>query len=351
MPQHASRIPIEQARHPWFIGVDVGGTNCKLGLVDDDGRIIAQTSIPTEEERGPDDAIQRIKQALDELLSQRAVGWQDVEALGLGTPGSQDLRRGWIIDPPNMPHWRNFPIRNTLANACGKLCSYANDANAAAYGEFWVGTGRDHASMVMFTLGTGVGGGIILNGQSVDGENSFGSELGHLIIDYRDDARLCVWGGGRGHLEAYASASAVVVRAQELLNAGRESSVQKRISRGEELTTKILAEEAESGDKFSLEIILETARFLGVGVTSAVHAVDPGAVVIGGAMTFGGHQTNVGRRFLETVRKEFQARCYGVVANTYIDYAMLGGDAGMIGAAGIARTEWHKARLQTAPRR
>jgi glucokinase len=253
-----------------------------------------------------------------------------------------------MLDPPNMPHWKNFPIRDTVAKVCGRPCSYSNDANAAAYGEFWVGAGRDSDSMVMFTLGTGVGGGIILNGESIDGENSFGSELGHIIIDYHEDARLCVWGGGRGQLEAYASASAVVARAQEILNTGRDSSVNRRLAAGETLTAKMLAEEAELGDKFSLEIILETARFLGVGVTSVVHTVDPGAVVIGGAMTFGGSENEVGRLFLEMVREEFRRRCFGVVINTSIDYAMLGGDAGMIGAAGIARAAWHRKRAPAA---
>lgn len=351
MPHHRGRIPIEQARRPWFVGVDVGGTNIKLGVVDNDGRILDQTSIPTDEERGPADAIQRVKQALDRLLGNLGLGWQDVAAVGLGTPGSQDLRRGWIIEPPNMPHWKNFPIRDAFANACGRPCSYVNDANAAAYGEFWVGAGRGHDSMVMFTLGTGVGGGIILNGMLVDGMNSFGSELGHIVIDWRAEARLCVWGGGRGQLEAYASASAVAARAREVLDAGRESSVRPRLDAGETLTTKMLAEEAESGDKFSLEIILETARFLGVGITSVVHTVDPGAVVIGGAMTFGGHETNVGRRFLNDVRAEFQDRCFGVVANTSIDYATLGGDAGMMGTAGIARADCHKNTTQTGLKR
>jgi glucokinase len=342
MSHHRERIPIEQAHRPLFVGVDVGGTNIKIGVVDDAGRSVGQVSIPTEEPRGPSDAISRMKQAIERLLAELRIKPEEVAAIGLGTPGSQDVRRGWTLDPPNMPHWKNFPVRDALAEACDKPCSYANDANAAAFGEFWVGTGRGSKSMVMFTLGTGVGGGIILDGMSVDGENSFGSELGHIIIDYHDTARLCVWGGGRGQLEAYASASAVVVRAQEALASGTESTVRRRLAAGESLTTKMLSEEAESGDKFSLEIILETARYLGVGVTTVVHAVDPGSVVIGGAMTFGGHKTKVGRRFLETIRDEFRGRCFDVVKTTQIDYAVLGGDAGFIGAAGIARLNFQK---------
>lgn len=341
MVQSPERVPVDQARRPFFVGFDVGGTNTKIGLVDDEGRTLAKTLIPTQEEEGPAAAIVRMKATMDDLLSQLKISSLDVAAIGLGTPGTQDIRRGMILEPPNMPHWRYFPIRDRLSEACGKPCSFANDANAAAYGEFWVGSGREYNSMVMFTLGTGVGGGIILNGHLVEGENSFGSELGHVVIDSRGDARLCVWGGGLGQLEAYASASAVVARALEKLAAGAQSSVQCRLADGAELTAKMLFEEAELGDAFALEIILETARYLGVGVTTVVHALDPGAVVIGGAMTFGGHGTVVGRRFLAAVREEFLRRTFNVVAQTVINYASLGGDAGFIGAAGIAHNHWH----------
>jgi glucokinase len=190
----------------------------------------------------------------------------------------------------------------------------------------------------MFTLGTGVGGGIILGGMSVDGEHSFGSELGHIIIDQSPEARLCMWGGGRGELEAYASAPAVVARTQELLDMGHPSRLQSRIEAGESLSTLMMAEEAERGDALCQEVILETARLLGVGVVSVVHAVDPAVVILGGAVNFGGHTTEIGRRFLSRVRAEFHMRAYHVVRDsTVIDFASLGGDAGYIGAAGIAR--------------
>lgn len=339
-------IDLHEAERPLFVGVDVGGTNIKLGIVDNQGRALIHDSIKTEEERGPADAVRRIWEALRAMLVNRLLTWDDIAALGLGTPGTQDVRRGWILEPPNLPHWRDFPIRDALAEACGKPCAYVNDANAAAYGEFWVGAGSQSQSMVMFTLGTGVGGGIILDGQLVNGENSFGSELGHLVIDCRPDARKCVWGGGRGQLEAYASASAVVARAEEALLTAGPTTVRDRLESGDAFTTKMLAEEAELGDKFSLEIILETARYLAAGITSAVHAVDPGLVVLGGAMTFGAHRTKVGELFLATVREEFQSRCFHVVANTRIDYASLGGDAGFIGAAGIGRAMYLRSKTQ-----
>lgn len=149
------------------------------------------------------------------MLAESSVSMDSIARLGLGTPGSMNISEGMILEPPNMPHWRNYPIRDALAEACGKPVSFANDANAAAYGEFWIGSGRNHTSMIMLTLGTGVGGGIIVEGKSIDGNNSFGSECGHIVVDSSAEARECAWGGGRGELEAYASASAVVRNAQE----------------------------------------------------------------------------------------------------------------------------------------
>lgn len=332
------RIPVSSAQRPLFAGVDVGGTNTKIGLVDDLGRTFGFVSIATDEEKGPEEAIQRIGAAIRGLLAEGNLTLNDLSAIGLGTPGSMDIPTGQILEPPNMPHWRYYPVRDRLSEACGKPVAFANDANAAAFGEYWVGSGRGCKSMVMFTLGTGVGGGIILDGASVDGAHSFGSELGHMVIDHSDQARFCVWGGGQGELEAYASAPAVVDRAAEALAQGRASTVSDRLAAGETLSPLLLATEAEQGDAFALEMILETARYLAVGIVTVVHAVDPEVVILGGAMNFGGHATRVGREFLQKVRAEFQRRAYHVVAHsTTIDFAMLGGDAGYIGAAGLAR--------------
>jgi glucokinase len=328
-----------------FVGVDVGGTNIKIGVVDDNGNTLAYTSVPTNEELGAESAMRRSSDAITQLLAETKLTLDDVAAVGLGTPGSMDIPNGFILEPPNMPSWRYFPLRDRLSELCGKPVGFANDANAAAYGEYWIGSGRQFNSLVMFTLGTGVGGGIILDGISLDGAHSFGSELGHIIVDSRLDARLCVWGGGQGQLEAYASAPAVAARAGDLLAAGRTSSLSKRTSKGEELSSLMLFEEAEQGDEFSREVIVETARLLGVGIVSVVHAVDPEAIILGGAMNFGGHDTATGRMFLERVREEFQSRAYHVVRNSVtIDYAALGGDAGYIGAAGIGRTLYQRTK-------
>ncbi|MCA9219058.1 MAG: ROK family protein [Planctomycetales bacterium] len=342
MNPNVPQVAAADAQRPLFFGVDVGGTNTKIGLVDDNGATIDTRKTPTHEERGPADAIQRMAAIYHEMLATHGIQDEDVAAAGLGCPGSMDIPNGLVLAPPNLPHWRHFPIRDALGEAIGKLVGYANDANAAAYGEYWIGSGRNHPNMVMLTLGTGVGGGIIVNNLSIDGTNSFGSECGHIIVDSHEDARLCVWGGGQGQLEAYACAGAVVARTRELLDGGRESSLSARLAAGEELTPLLLYEEAERGDALSLEVILETARYLGIAITTLVHIIDPGLIVIGGAMTFGEHRTAIGRQFLDAIRAEFRRRAFeAVLDGTVIDYASLGGAAGYIGAAGIGRVAFY----------
>ncbi|XZE20528.1 ROK family protein [Pirellulaceae bacterium SH449] len=331
---------VSQASSPFFFGIDVGGTGIKIGLVDDSGMTIGFTSIPTEEPKGPEDAMRRVGAACSELLKDLGLDWDVIPRVGLGTPGSQDIPKGMLIAPPNHPHWHNFPIVPCLERELKRPVSFANDANAAAFGEFWVGTGAIYSSMVLLTLGTGVGGGIIVDNQLVVGQNSFGGECGHLLVDSRPDARLCVWGGGRGHLEAYASASAVAARAKEALLAGADSCLRDRADR---VTARMIYEAAETGDTFSLKIIDETADYLAIGITTLVHTLDPGLVVLGGAMDFGGNGSPIGQRFLNRIKSSFRERSFEYVANgTTIDFASLGGDAGYLGAAGIARMDHHK---------
>ena len=342
MAENAPQVDLEAAESPLFVGVDVGGTNIKFGLVDNLGRTLAYSTIATDSETGPADAIVRMAAEIEGLISGSGANHDDVVAVGLATPGTMDIAAGMILEPPNLPTWRHFPIRDRLQDAVAKPVSYANDANAAAFGEFWVGTGKNVPSLVMLTLGTGVGGGIIIGDLSIDGEHSHGSECGHIVIDYQPDARMCAC-GHTGHLEAYCSAKALVGRAEEVLRDDRPSSVRQRLENGEPLTPLMLAQEAEKGDKLSNELITELANYLAVGVTSLVHTIDPGAVVLGGAMNFGGGDSDLGRRFLATVRAEFKRRTFPVPGEkVLIDFAELEGDAGYVGAAGIARTAWHR---------
>ncbi len=342
MPAEPATIDVTCAQRPLFLGFDVGGTNIKLGVVDDLGRPLAQTKIVTEEERGPRDAVKRARVAVDEMLGSMGLKVADLAAVGLCVPGTMDIPRGMFLQPHNLPHWHYFPIRDCVAEAFGLHTAFANDANAAAYGESWVGSGRQYNSIVMLTLGTGVGGGIIVGDLSIDGENSHGSECGHIIIDNSPAARMCGC-GQPGHLEAYCSATALVARTHELIAEGRATSLTNRISEMSPLTALMISEEADAGDSLSYEVIMELATGLGLGIVTLMHTIDPGAVILGGAMNFGGHEDAVGRRFIEQVRSIVRKRAFPIPAQkTVIDFASLGSDAGYIGAAGIARAEFHK---------
>jgi glucokinase len=372
MTTHREPIPAQEGRAPFFVGVDLGGTNIKVGVVDDLGRPIiladdeqggpvndrqegpaVKLSVPTEVEKGAEDATRRMGEAVKRAMQAAGVDASAVPRVGLGSPGTMDIPAGKLVDPVNLigPEWKGFPIRDRLGDHCAKPVAFVNDAAAAAYGEFWVGSGQDFHSLVLLTLGTGIGCGIIVGGLSIDGENSHGAECGHIIIDCSESARVCGC-GQPGHLEAYASATALIKRAQEALSTGRPSTLPERIEREDKKPEnqrkgipELIAEEAAAGDGLSLELVMETARYLGIGIVSLMHTIDPNGVLLGGAMTFGGRETELGRRFLARIEEEVQRRAFPVLAErTAIDFAALGGDAGYIGAAGIARAEHLKAQ-------
>ena len=330
-------VPLAEVRRPLYAGVDLGGTNIKAALVDDLGRCAAFHTEKTHAERGPEDAAARMGAAVDVLARQAGIVAADIAAVGVGSPGPLDLQAGTIVRAGNLVGWDNFPLRDRVAAHCGLPVTFANDANAAAYGEFWVGAGRAHESLVLLTLGTGVGGGIIIGDLNVEGAHSHGSECGHMIVDPFETARTCPC-GHTGHLEAYCSAKSLVARAEEALAAGGRGTLAAAVAAGEPLTPILVGREAEAGDRLATDLVMETARWLGIGIVSLMHAIDPEAVMIGGAMTFGGERAPVGRAFLERVRAEVRRRTFPTLAEkTVIGYASLGGDAGSIGAAGLAR--------------
>ncbi len=328
------------AERPLYLGVDLGGTNVKLGLVDDQGNPLASASMPTDVPLGAEDATRRIGERARALVAEAGAALDDVPCIGLATPGTMDVPAGMLLEPHNLPGWSHFPIRDRLSHYCGKPVVYVNDANAAAYGEFWKGSGAELSSMILLTLGTGVGGGILVDHHLIDGAHSHGGEVGHIIIDSRDDSRLCPC-GQRGHLEAYASGTAVIRRTEEALESGAKTSLSDRMEQGAELSPLLVAEEAQAGDALSLKIVENTARYLGIGLVTLIHTIDPDGVVLGGAMDFGGHDSPLGRQFLDRVRDEVKQRAFPVLAEKVsIDFALLGGAAGYIGAAGVARRQY-----------
>ena len=323
---------------PYYLGIDVGGTNIKAGVVSAAGVPIGKVvAVKTEADRGAEVGLEQIEVAGRAAVEAAGLSLSDLHAIGLATPGPMDIRRGLLLSPANMPLWHDMPVRDETAKRLGKPTLLQNDANAAAYGEFWVGAAKDASSLVLWTLGTGIGCGIIYDSEIIEGAHSLGSECGHIIIDM-DGPRVHPGTGQRGTLEAYASARAVVARCREALETGRTTSIKQRLTSGEELTPKLIADEAEQGDALAEEIVMETARYLGIGTVSVMHTIDPEMVLFGGAMTFGAMKTPLGRRFLDRIREEIKLRAFAACSeHTSVDFARLGGDAGYIGAAGCAR--------------
>jgi glucokinase len=339
MSSDRTLLPLSEATRPFYAGIDLGGTNIKAALLDDLGRIVEFHTEPTHAARGPEDAAARMGRAVHTLAGRAGIATTDVARVGLGSPGPLDIPAGTIVRAGNLPGWDDFPLRDRVAAHAGCEVTFANDANAAGYGEYWVGSARGSSSLVLLTLGTGVGGGIIIGDLNVEGAHSHGSECGHIIVDPAPTARVCPC-GQPGHLEAYTSATSLKALAAEALAAGGTGSLAAAVAAGEALTPVVIAREAGAGDALAMGVLMEAARWLGIGIVTFMHTIDPEAVVIGGAMTFGREEHPVGRAFLERVREEVRRRTFPVLARrTSIRYASLGGDAGSIGAAGLARLD------------
>jgi glucokinase len=350
MPEPRRFISLAEAKTPLFAGIDLGGTTIKVGIVDDLGRPLSWHSLPTQVQCGPEDGALRMAAAVRKAIEELGIGPSAVARVGLGSPGILDVYSGVMVNPTNFPGWGGFPLRDRVSHHCGLPVAFVNDANAAAYGEFWVGSGRTFQSLILLTLGTGVGCGIIIGDVIIEGENGHGAECGHVLIDPSPNARRCSC-GMTGHLEAYASATAVTRRTEEAIFSGRPTSLAKRLAGGAELSPRLVAEEAEAGDGLAMEIVLETARYLALGIVSLLHTIDPAGVLLGGAMTFGGRESELGRLFLARVFDEVKSRTFPTLAaRLQIDFASLGTDAGYIGAAGIARLAHLKSLRKPAVR-
>jgi glucokinase len=315
---------------PCYVGLDVGGTSMKAGVVDDAGRPLSNVSLPTEAHRGQEFGLERMCETIRAAVRDAAIDLERVAAIGVATPGTMDIPAGVILDPPNLRPWQNVPVRQYIRDAFGLPTAFQNDANAAAYGEYWAGAGRGVHSMVLFTLGTGIGGGIIIGDQVLEGRHSHGGEVGHIKLEMTNPRRC---GCGRlGCLEAYASATAVVKRTREALAASNRSGLTAFANTDAELTARHVFGAAANGDALAAQVVEETAYYLAVGAMNLMHIIDPDVVVFGGGMIA------AGETFLERIRHHVRELAFPVLAErTRIVAAALGSDAGFIGAAACGR--------------
>ncbi len=311
----------------YIIGVDLGGTNLKAGLVDRDGKIHHRLSIKTDAHADPQAISHQIFGLVGEIIKNAPCKKTDIIGVGLGSPGLIDKKGETILFSPNLPQWRDIPIKRMVAERFSIPCALENDANAAAWGEKWVGAGKQAHSLVLLTLGTGIGGGIVLDDRLWRGADNVAAEIGHMVIQMDGPQCGC---GNRGCIEAYASATAMVRRFKESLQRGAPSALKDT----REITAKAINDAALQGDKASLDVIRETGEYLGVALVNIMHVLNPEMIVLAGGMTGSGEllmnpiKQVVGKRALEASRKD-----------TKIVFSLLGNDAGIIGAAGCLLKE------------
>ncbi len=268
-----------------FIGIDFGGSNTKAGLFDENIDLLGKDSIPTDSDSGPANVVKRIGRQCRGLIEKFGFSNEDIAAIGIGTPGPADYPNGIVIKSANMPNFKNTPLRDMIAAELGAPAVLENDANVACWGEFTEGAGKDISDMVFFTLGTGIGGGIVTQGRLLTGSDYNAAELGHIII--HPDGRLCGC-GQKGCVEAYASATWTAARATEAIETGAESSLKKVLQEKGEITCKDVYEHLAKGDELAKKITDETAKALALVCINMLHTTEPSRIVFAGGMIAAG---------------------------------------------------------------
>ena len=319
----------------YYIGVDLGGTNIAVGIVDENCKIIKKGSVPTKPERGADAIVKDMADLAKSLLLDLNIPISDVASVGVATPGTADTDRGIVVYANNVP-FLHYPLAEKLSGLLGGIPAYIeNDANAAAKAEAFAGVAAGAQYSVMITLGTGLGGGIVLDGKVYSGFNYAGAELGHIVIEKGGRQCSC---GRRGCWEAYSSATGLVNitkdRVAEAAAAGRKSSIIDAI--GDDYS-KISARTAftamKEGDALGAEIVDEYISYLACGIVNVINIFQPNVLSIGGGVCNEGD--NLMKPLLEKVWAETYSR--EGTPKTDIKIAKLGNDAGIIGAAVLGR--------------
>lgn len=310
----------------YVVGVDLGGTKISTALSDLEGKIINQTTIPTDAHEGEMPVLNRIINSIEKVVNDSAISYEDIKGIGIGSPGPLDAKQGIIITTPNLP-FKNFNLVKPISEKFGVPVFLDNDANVAAIGEFMFGAGKGAENIVFFTVSTGVGGGAILNGKVYRGHTSNALEIGHMTVAPHGPRCNC---GNVGCVEATSSGTAIAKRAHEALSTKVETSLRKY----ENVTSYEVFVEAAAGDSVAKDIIDDAMNYLGIAVANAVSIFDPEYVIIGGGVS------KAGDVVFDTVRKVVDKRCFKSMAESVkIVPAGLGTDAGLIGAVALALLE------------
>jgi len=312
----------------YIVGIDLGGTNIVSGCVAEDGSAVhGVRSVATGAEEGPDAVVGRIIVAAKESIAEtrREVPGADLIGAGIGAPGPLDTRSGMVLLTPNLG-WVNMPLRQRLKDGLGLRTALDNDANCAVLGEWWRGAARGTRIAVGLTVGTGIGGGIIIDGRLYHGASDIAGEVGHMTIDANGRRCKC---GNYGCIEAYASGPNIALRAVEALESGAESDLPSYVGGDlSRITAQTVYQAAHAGDELALEVVRDTAKFLGAAVASLINIFNPEAIVVVGGVTLAGES------LFEPLRREVSRRAFKpAVQVCRIVPGELTGVAGVYGAA------------------
>lgn len=309
----------------YYIGIDLGGTFIKGGVVDETGKILFKDKIPTGKER-PADAVIADMGSFVCVLREKAGG--HVEAVGVGSPGAVDSERGVISFNGNLG-WRNVALAQKLTEITGLKTAVLNDANAAALGESFCGAGKEYDSSILVTLGTGVGGGIVLGGKLFEGWRSAGAEVGHHVICVGGEQCTC---GRKGCFEAYSSATALIRDTKRAMRKHPESALWKICPEEDRVDGKTSFDGMRLNDRTATEVVENYVEYLAEGIANLINIFRPQAILLGGGVCA------EGETLLKPLRARVRAKSFGNYddAPTEIAIASLGNDAGICGAAKFA---------------
>ncbi|MDQ0175187.1 ROK family glucokinase [Bacillus chungangensis] len=315
----------------WLIGIDLGGTTTKLAFLTEEGFILRKWEIPTDITNNGERIVPNITYSLQEKLAEMNQTKKNVLGIGIGAPGAIDHENGIVFEAVNLGWKEGYALKENLAKAVGLPVILDNDANCAALGEMWTGAGKGAKDLICVTLGTGVGGGIITNGQVVHGIKGAGGEIGHMTIDPFEGYQCNC--GKRGCLETVASATGIVRIAKDQLSSFNKASVLKTIMINErEISAKDVFDAMRAGDELAREIVNRFAFYLGLAIANLGNVLNPEAIIIGGGVS------KAGDTLLNPVKKYFSAFTFSTVReSSHVSIASLGNDAGVVGAAWLVQ--------------
>lgn len=303
----------------YVFGVDIGGTTVKLGFFDTEGNILEKWEIPTRKDLGGKYILPDIAESITDKLMEKGITKEEVVGVGVGVPGPVDAD-GVVFKAVNLG-WDIFSVSNTLGDLINLPVKAGNDANVAALGEMWKGGGKGHDDLVAVTLGTGVGGGIIVQGKLLAGATGAGGEIGHIHVEDNEEDRCGC--GKKGCLEQYGSATGIVRIANRVLAATDEASV----LREGELTAKAVCDAAKAKDAVAIKVMEQFGEYLGRGLAAIACVVNPEVFVIGGGVS------KAGEMLFDYIRPHYEKYVFHGSKNTKFALATLGNDAGIVGAA------------------